>query len=175
MKNKPIKTTVNSLKKDLKLINDDTYLILTNEDNQELIIDNAYIPFLGGINMTLSNAYKLYFSIEGLLHKEVIIPDDMLFYYVDLFLSASSNVEYTNIKLLASHQFKEGSKIEFPPDKAGRVKIGKISPINKKYCGIYYKILKKDGSLGKKELTLYGGIDYKLLDRDFIDYKKFFK
>lgn len=175
MKNKPIKTTVNSLKRDLKLINNDTYLILTNEDNKELIIDNAYIPFIGGINMTLSNAFKLYFAIDGLLNKEVIIPDDMLFYYVDLFINANSNIEYTNIKLLASHQFKEGSKIEFLPDKAGRVKVGVISAINKKYCGIYYKILKKDGSLGKKELTLYGGVDYKLLDREFIDYNKFFK
>lgn len=172
MKNKPIKTDINSLKENLKLLTNETYLIISNEDNKELIIDNAYIPFMGNIKMKLLNAYKLYFSVDGLLNKEVIIPDDMLFYYVNLFLSAKSDVEYTNIKLFANHQFKEGSKIEFPPDKAGRVKVGVISSINKKYYGIYYRILKKDGTLGKKELILYGGVNYKLLDREFVDYLK---
>lgn len=175
MKNKPIKTNINDLEKDLDLLNDETYLIISNEDNKDLIIDFPYIPFIGNMKMKLLNAYKLYFSIDGLLSKDVIIPEDMLFYYINLFLSAKSEIEYSNIKLFAKHQFKEGSKIEFSPDKAGRIKIGVIDSINTKYYGIYYRILKKDGTLGKKELTLYGGVDYKLLDRDFIDYSKLLK
>ena len=90
MKNKPIETNINDLEKDLDLLNDETYLIISNEDNKDLIIDFAYIPFMGNMKMKLLNAYKLYFSIDGLLSKDVIIPEDMLFYYVNLFLSAKS-------------------------------------------------------------------------------------
>lgn len=172
MKKKPLNTNIESFKNDLSLLSDDTYLVIRNLDGKELIIDEAKIPFIGNVCMTLDNAYKLYFSIDELFNRDVIIPEDMLYYYVNLFLSAKSFVEYTNIKLFANHQFKEGSRIEFLPDKAGRVKIGIIDSINKDYCGIYYRILKKDGTLGKKELVLYEDSKYKLLDREYINYKK---
>lgn len=172
MSGKAIETTKANLKKDLKLLDSVTYLYVRNKENRRLIIDVAEIPFMGGIKMTLTDAYKLYFDVDGILQKDVIVPATMLNYYVEKFLKSESDNDCYCINLLARHQFMEGDNIQFPPDKAGRVKIGVISGDFKQYTAIHYRVLKKDGTLGKIEYVLYGGVDYKLLNRDFIDYGK---
>jgi hypothetical protein len=162
------------LKSKLKELKIDNWIRFNISDDIFVVITLAQISFIGNMKMTLNDSYTIILESKKsmIIHNKVIIPSELLEYYLDLFSKSTSLKEAENIKLLARHQFKIGDRIEFAPDKANRVKIGSIVDPKDNYSGLRYRVVKKNGEIGAKEYILYGNAEYKLLDREFVDYKK---
>jgi hypothetical protein len=175
MDNKEITlNNLNDLKSKLKELKTDNWIRFNISDDIFVVITLAQISFIGNMKMTLNDSYTIILESKKsmVIHNKVTIPSGLLEYYLDLFSKSTSLKEAENILLLAKHQFKIGDRIEFAPDKANRVKIGSIVNPKDNYCGLLYRVIKKNGELSTKEYLLYVNAEYKLLDREFIDYKK---
>jgi hypothetical protein len=165
---------LNDLKSKQKELKTDNWIRFNISDDISVVITLAQISFIGNMKMTLNDSYTIFLESKKsiVIHNKVIIPSELLEYYLDLFSKSTSLREAENILSLARHQFKIGDRIEFAPDKANRVKIGSIVNPKDNPWGLFYRVVKKNGELGIKKYTLYGNAEYKLLDREFIDYEK---
>lgn len=169
-----ILNNLNNLKSKLKELKTDNWIRFNISDDIFIVITLAQISFIGNMKMTLNYTYTIILESKNeiVIHNKETIPSELLEYYLDLFSKITSLREAENILLLAKHQFKIGDRIEFAPDKANRVKIGSVVDPKDNYGGLRYRVIKKNGEIGAKEYILYRNAEYKLLDREFIDYKK---
>lgn len=120
--------------------------------------------------MLYDDAITIYIEYEKRYFNGVTVPLELLEYYLDLLKGINSENQLTHAFILMKNQLKIGDKIMFPNGRNGI-----IIPFDEKLnsCQIHYKLLKKDGSLGIKEMILYSRTnEYKYkTDREFIDYK----
>ncbi len=134
-----------------------------------LILEKARCKFIGNMYMEIADAISIYFKNEY-IEPRVIIPLDMFEYYYELLKSAETKNMITVIKLLMKHQFKEGDTIKFLNGKRGMI----LKP-TKEHYQIHYKLIKKDGSLGVKEMVLYAQnrpkYGYDCENREFVNYE----
>lgn len=121
--------------------------------------------------MLYDDAITIYIECEERYFNGVTIPLELLKYYLNLLKGINSENQLTHAFILMKNQLKIGDRIRFSN---GRNAI--IIPFDEKFnsCQIHYKLLKKDGNLGVKEMSLYARTDkYKYeTDREFIDYKR---
>lgn len=146
------------------------------EDNFRIDIENSlgfYIVLEKFRNkfMLYDDVINIYIEYNKRYFDGITIPLELLEYYLNLLRGINCENQLVHIFILMKNQLKIGDKIKFP---SGRNAI--IIPFDEKLnsCQIYYKLLKKDGSLGIKEMTLYARTDnYKYdTEREYIDYKK---
>lgn len=135
-----------------------------------IVLEKARCRFMGNLMMDIDDAVTVYILNVGLIQDRVTIPINMLDYYLELLKAVDSKQKAFQVALLMFKQLKVGDVIVF--DNGRR---GKIQPPSTGHLNNCYKLIKKDGSLGVKELTLYGkteNYNYYAENREFIDYKK---
>lgn len=153
-----------------KTINKGDYVsILINKDNLKcnIIIQYAKCEFLKGLYIDIDDAVEVFVEGNNLLSfLKVTVPSDMLQYYLKLLdvCTLEKDVFYTY--LLMKNQLKINDTIVFDNGRRGKILAFDTSPIGQ----IMYKIIKKDGSLGVRNFTLYGNYKYTCKDRKFINY-----
>lgn len=133
-----------------------------------LVLEKARCKFIGNVYIEIDDAISIYFKDEY-IEPRVIIPLGMFEYYYELLKDAETKNMITVIKLLMKHQLKEGDIIKFLNGKRGII----LKP-TKEHYQIHYKLIRKDGSLGIKEMILYAEnrpkYGYDCEDRKFINY-----
>lgn len=133
-----------------------------------LVLEKARYKFIGNVYVEIDEAISIYFKDEY-IDPRVVVPLDMFKYYYELLKNAETKNMITVIKLLMRHQLKEGDIIKFLNGKRGMI----LKP-TKEHYQIYYKLVKKDGSLGIKEMVLYAQnrpqYGYDCENREFINY-----
>ncbi|XZH78948.1 hypothetical protein ACSW8S_18955 (plasmid) [Clostridium perfringens] len=150
---------LNNLPKGIKLLNENTCLVFKNKFNSKAIINSIKTRGKEAFDRSNNDVINIHFE-DAILHKDAIVDIKNLVYYLTLFNDAKTSVEYSNIRLLADNQLREGDKIRFWLDKSNRKRIGLISDINKNTYGLYYRVFKHNGELGEKEFILHKSKKY---------------
>lgn len=81
---------------------------------------------------------------------------EYLDYYLELLLSQTDLKYFKYIRLLMSKGLRVGDIITFENGRRGKI----LPPSETCICNIRYRLIKKDGSLGSKELMLYGNTNF---------------
>lgn len=115
-----------------------------------IILEKARCKFIGSHYLEINDAISIYFKNER-IHPRVVVPLNMFEYYYNLLSNAETKNMITIIKLLMHKQFKDGDTIKFLNGKRGV-----IAKPTKEHYQICYRLIKKDGTLGVREMILYG-------------------
>ena len=105
--------------------------------------------------MVYNNVATIYFEYEDktMFYRHYDINLSYLKYYLDVLL-AQDNIWCMNyITLLMNREFRIGDILIFKNGKRGIV----LPPKETYRSGVYYKLFKKDGNFGVKEMILNGG------------------
>lgn len=162
--------SIEELKEKSKNIENETYLKYSVNGNisYSIVMQKARLNAIGSIEMELNDIYQIFIIDNDFLRTDFFIPNTDLDYYLDLLFSMKNKSMIKTVLLLMKDQLKISDTIEFNNGKKGIIQYPK-----KEYCGqVYYRLLKKDGTEGKKELLLYRkteNYNYKCIDRDFVD------
>lgn len=161
----------NDIIKEFKSLNLENYLeveVPNSYTKIPLILEKARCKFIGNVYIEIDDAISIYFKDEY-IEPRVIIPLSMFEYYYELLKGVETKNMITVIKLLMKHQLKEGDTIKFLNGKRGMI----LKP-TKEHYQIHYKLIKKDGSLGAREMVLYAQnrpkYGYDCENREFVNY-----
>lgn len=132
-----------------------------------IILQNAKCEMFKGAYTYVSEVVEVFIKGAGIIsNHRVLIPYSMLGYYLTLIDVCIDDRDILNIYLLMKNQLKIGDTILFDSGRKGRI----LSFTDSSDGQIYYKLVKKDGSLGVKNLILYGNSSYRIEDREIINF-----
>lgn len=134
-----------------------------------VIMQYAKCEVFKGVHMELDNVVEIFFEGINLINNSIFIPKEMLDYYLNLLNECVLEKDVLYIYLLMKNQLKVGYRVVFKNEKKGQILSFKDSETGQ----LYYKLVKKDGTLGSRNNILYGLSDnykYKCSDRDFVDF-----
>lgn len=137
--------------------------------NFNIILQTARCEIIRGATIPINEAVEIFFENIPIIFKSVVVPIDLLEYYLSLLKDCNGEDNVFYVYLLMINQLKVGDIILFNTGKKGQILHFKESTDGQ----LRYRLIKKDGSLGVKCLCLYAiseKYQYKNTNREFKDY-----